>query len=57
LAGDIGWIINVGFFVLWIIGFIGVANGQKKPIPLLGERAQDMFSGINNLIVRMHAFK
>jgi uncharacterized membrane protein len=46
LAGDIGWIINVGFFVLWIIGFIGVANGQKKPIPLLGERAQDMFSGI-----------
>jgi uncharacterized membrane protein len=44
--GNISWIINAFFFVLWVIGFIGVANDQKKPIPLLGERAQDMFAGI-----------
>ncbi|HWZ15658.1 MAG TPA: hypothetical protein VNW95_10510 [Mucilaginibacter sp.] len=32
------------FFVLWIIGFIGAINGEKKPIPFIGERAQTMFS-------------
>jgi len=33
-------------FVLWIIGFIGAVNGQKKPIPLIGERAQSIFPQI-----------
>ncbi|MDB5125137.1 MAG: hypothetical protein JWP94_3266 [Mucilaginibacter sp.] len=32
------------FFILWIIGFIGAINGEKKPIPFIGERAQTMFS-------------
>ncbi|NHA07359.1 hypothetical protein G7092_26400 [Mucilaginibacter sp. HC2] len=40
------WIIRVGLFVLWVIGFIGAINGESKPIPLIGERAQSMFSGI-----------
>jgi len=40
------WLINVGFFVLWIIGFIGAVNGEKKPIPFIGETAQTMFAGI-----------
>ena len=40
------WIINLGLFVLWLIGFIGAVNGEKKPIPLIGEKAQSMFSGI-----------
>ena len=39
-------IIEIGFFVLWIIGFIGAINGEKKPIPLIGEKAQTVFSGI-----------
>lgn len=46
LAGTIIWIVDIGFFVLWIIGFIGAVNGQKKPIPLIGEKAQTMFPGI-----------
>ena len=42
----INWIIRVCFIILWLIGFIGAVNGEKKPIPLIGERAQTMFSGI-----------
>ena len=33
-------------FILWLIGFIGAVNGEKKPIPFLGDAAQGMFSGI-----------
>ena len=36
----------LGFLVLWIIGLIGAINGEKKPIPLIGDRAQTMFPGI-----------
>lgn len=39
-------IIYLGFLVLWLIGFIGAVNGQKKPIPLIGDKAQTMFPGI-----------
>jgi len=42
----IRWIIRAAFIVLWLIGFIGAINGEKKPIPLIGERAQTLFSGI-----------
>ncbi|MDN3586429.1 DUF4870 domain-containing protein [Pedobacter aquatilis] len=38
--------IQVGFFILWIIGLIGAINGEKKPIPFIGERAQAMFPSI-----------
>lgn len=40
------YLVYLGLFILWIIGFIGAINGQKKPIPLIGEKAQTMFSGI-----------
>jgi uncharacterized membrane protein len=39
-------LVQLGFFVLWIIGIIGAANGQEKPIPVIGPMAQKMFSGI-----------
>ena len=42
----VDWVIRVGLFVLWIIGFLGAVNGQKKPIPIIGEKAQTMFPGI-----------
>jgi uncharacterized membrane protein len=42
----INWIIRVCFIILWLIGFIGAVNGEKKPIPLIGEKAQTLFSGI-----------
>lgn len=39
-------IVQLALFVLWIIGFIGAIQGEKKPIPLIGERAQSIFSSI-----------
>ena len=39
-------LVEFGFFILWIIGFIGAINGEKKPIPLLGDMAQSMFFSI-----------
>ena len=46
IFSTIFWIVRIGLFVLWVIGFIGAINGESKPIPLVGERAQSMFSGI-----------
>lgn len=42
----VDWVIRLGLFALWLIGFIGAVNGQKKPIPLIGDKAQTMFPGI-----------
>jgi uncharacterized membrane protein len=38
--------VDLAFFVLWIIGFIGAVQGEKKEIPLLGDKAQTMFPNI-----------
>jgi uncharacterized membrane protein len=46
LAENLLWIIRLTLFVFWVIGFIGAAKGQKRPIPLIGERAQTTFPGI-----------
>jgi len=46
IASLINFVLWAGFLVLWIIGLIGAINGEKKPIPLIGDRAQSMFSGI-----------
>jgi len=45
-ASRLTYILYLGFLALWVIGFIGAVNGQKKPIPLIGEKAQTMFPGI-----------
>lgn len=49
----IGWlinisfmVINIGFFVLWVIGLIGAINGEEKPMPVVGEKAQQLFKKI-----------
>ena len=49
----IGWIIGILLifvylllFVLWIIGFIAAINGQEKPMPVIGKKAQEWFAGI-----------
>lgn len=39
-------LIEFGFFVLWLIGLLGAINSEKKPIPLIGEPAQTMFSSL-----------
>lgn len=38
--------INIGMLVLLIIGIINAANGQTKPLPLIGELSNKMLSGI-----------
>jgi uncharacterized membrane protein len=40
------WIVDIGLLILWIIGIIGAANGEQKPIPVIGPMAQKMFPGI-----------
>jgi uncharacterized membrane protein len=49
----IGWVLDIllifayiGLFILWLIGFIAAINGQEKPMPLIGSRAQQWFAGI-----------
>lgn len=44
--GMITWIINLFFFVLFIVGIINAANGQKKPLPVIGKMFEDKFSFI-----------
>jgi uncharacterized membrane protein len=40
------WVINLGLLIMWIVGLIGAINGDQKPIPLIGDKAQSMFSNI-----------
>lgn len=39
-------IVQLGLFVLWVIGFIGAIQGEKKEVPFLGAQFQDWFKGI-----------
>jgi len=43
----IGWftilVVWLGMFALWLMGFIAAANGQMKPVPVLGESYQKWF--------------
>jgi uncharacterized membrane protein len=49
----IGWLISIllifvyiGIFVLWLLGLIAAINGEEKPMPIIGKKAQQWFSGI-----------
>jgi uncharacterized membrane protein len=42
----ISYLVQIGLLILWIIGLIGAINGEKKPIPIIGEKAQTMFPNI-----------
>ncbi|PZP49471.1 MAG: hypothetical protein DI598_07740 [Pseudopedobacter saltans] len=46
VGGIISWVIYVGLFVLWIMGLINAINGQEKPIPVVGEKANEMLKGV-----------
>ncbi len=39
-------IFYIVLLVLWIIGLIGAINGEKKPIPIIGNMAQTMFPNL-----------
>ena len=45
-VGMILSIVSLGFLVLWIMGLISAVNGEEKPMPLIGEKAQELFKGI-----------
>jgi uncharacterized membrane protein len=42
----VGWMLNLGLIVLWVISLIGALEGQKKLVPILGEYFQDWFKSI-----------
>lgn len=42
----LGWIIQIAILVYWILGFIGAIQGEKKPVPFLGEQFQEWFKSI-----------
>jgi len=46
----LGWAIIcllwIGLVVLWVLGLVAAVNGQEKPIPVIGNLAQNIFSGI-----------
>ena len=39
--------IGIAIFILWILGLIAAANGEEKPVPVLGEFYQKTFTFIN----------
>lgn len=43
---NFGSIINFILLIFWIIGLVAAIQGKKKPIPLMGEKAQTLFSSI-----------
>ena len=40
------WVAWIGFLVLWIIGLISAINGEEKPMPIIGEKAQELFRNL-----------
>lgn len=46
----IGWIIYIVgvllLLVLWILGLINAANGEEKPLPIVGTQFQEWFKNI-----------
>lgn len=39
-------LLSLGFLVLWILGLIAAINGEEKPMPIIGAKAQELFKGI-----------
>ncbi|GAB5399309.1 MAG: hypothetical protein Aureis2KO_08940 [Aureisphaera sp.] len=42
----LSWGIQGVSFVIWLLGFIGAVQGEKKPLPVVGEQFQQWFKGI-----------
>lgn len=39
-------LVGLVFLVLWVMGLIAAINGEEKPMPLIGEKAQEIFKSI-----------
>ncbi len=46
LPGIITTPVHIILFVLWVLGFIGAIQGEKKEIPVIGKLFQDWFKSI-----------
>lgn len=44
--GMLSPIVSIFVLVLWVLGFIGAIQGERKTVPLLGEQFQEWFKGI-----------
>ena len=38
--------LTIGLFILWLIGLVDALNGRKRPVPLIGKAAQNMFKNL-----------
>ncbi|MFT5891604.1 MAG: putative membrane protein [Dokdonia sp.] len=39
-------ILYIALFVLWVLGFVGAIQGEKKEIPVVGKFFQDWFKSV-----------
>ncbi|MFA5620169.1 MAG: DUF4870 domain-containing protein [Weeksellaceae bacterium] len=39
-------LLSIGLLILWLIGILGALNGEKKLVPVLGEKFQEWFKSI-----------
>lgn len=46
IVGILMIFVYLALFVFWIIGLIAAVNGQEKPMPVFGVKAQDWFKNI-----------
>lgn len=50
VGGFDSWMISISFwifmFALWIYGFIGAINGEKKESPIVGKLFQNIFKNL-----------
>lgn len=40
-------LVDLGILVLLILGIVNAANGQEKPVPIIGELSAKLLAGIN----------
>lgn len=45
--GLFGTILSVLVLILWVIGFVGAIQGEKKLVPIIGENFQEWFSKVS----------
>ncbi len=36
-------VVGIGSLILWVMGLVAAVNGEQKPIPVIGEKAQEIF--------------
>ena len=42
----LSWAIYVAYLIFVILGIVSANNGEQKPLPVIGEKAQSMFPSI-----------